>query len=195
MRVAFSFVVTIVMSPILLLPTVVEHTSETKPADKKNRIHIELRETAAGELMLVETVLIAAPVSKVWDAYTTASGYASWAAPIVQVDLRVGGTIRTNYNPKAKIGDPQTNTVHIINYVPEKLLTLQAEISENWPKVLKSQASHLYNVILFEALGDNRTRIVSYGLGYHDNKEMRELMNFFIHSNKTLYTKLIAVLE
>lgn len=185
MRVRNSSAVAALMLLALFHSTTVGQPPKTEPGDKDRRIHIELQETAAGELILVETVLVAAPVGKVWDAYTTASGYAAWAAPVVQVDLRLGGTIRTHYNPKAKIGDPHTNTLRIINYVPRKLLTLQADISENWPEVLKSQASHLYNVILFEELANNRTRIVSYGLGYRDSKEMRDLMNFFIHANKT----------
>jgi len=195
MRIRNSFAVATLMSLILFHTTTIGQTPKTEPGDKENRIHSELQKTAAGELILVENVLVAAPVSKVWDAYTTASGYATWAAPVVQVDLRLGGTIRTHYNPKAKIGDPKTNTLRIINYVPRKLLTLQADISENWPEVLKSQASHLYNVILFEELAENKTRIVSYGLGYQNNKEMRDLMKFFIHANRTLYTKLIAELE
>ncbi len=57
------------------------------------------------------------------------------------------------------------------------------------------QADNLYNVILFEELAPDRTRIVSYGLGYRDTEEMRKLMNFFVSANKTLYRKLIDVLE
>ena len=50
-------------------------------------------------------------------------------------------------------------------------------------------------MVLFEEVAPNKTRLISYGLGYRDNKEMRDLMNFFIKANKTLYTRLIAALE
>ncbi len=75
------------------------------------------------------------------------------------------------------------------------MLTLQADISENWPEVLKEQAEHLYVVILFEPMTANKTRIVSYGVGYQDNKEMRGMLNFFVPANQGLYKKLKKVLE
>ncbi len=163
--------------------------------DVAQAISSKVEQTKAGELILIETVTIAAPVARVWNAYTTSAGFASWAAPVAEVDCRVGGSIRTQYDPKAKIGDPNTNTLRIINYVPQKMLTLQADVSANWPEVLKSQASQLYNVILFEELDGNKTRIISYGLGYQDNEEMRGMMGFFIKANEGLYAKLIKAVE
>jgi hypothetical protein len=50
-------------------------------------------------------------------------------------------------------------------------------------------------VILFEPVSEERTRLVSYGLGYRDSEEMRELMNFFVTANTQLYERLIAMLE
>jgi uncharacterized protein YndB with AHSA1/START domain len=172
-----------------------EQAAKSNAATREDKIQSKIQTTEAGELILVETVLIAAPIDKVWDAYTTTSGYAAWAAPVVQIDFRVGGTIRTHYGANAKIGDPGTNTLRIVNYVPQKLLTLQADVSDNWPEIMKSQAKHLYNVIQFEELPGKKTRIVSYGLGYRDNQEMRNLMNFFIRANRSLYAELIAFLE
>ena len=166
-----------------------------RATDADARIGSRVETTDAGELMLVETVNIRAPASRVWDAYTTSSGYASWAAPLAEVDLRVGGSIRSHYDPNGRIGDPQTITLRIVNYVPQRMLTLQADISSNWPEILTEQAAQLYNVILFEPVSEDRTRLVSYGLGYRDSEEMRELMNFFITANAQLYERLVAMLE
>lgn len=196
-KLAVGVLLALIASTSLIVPrsVAVGKAPNAAPPDKKTRISSRIEKTKAGELILAETVIIAAPVGKVWDAYTTSAGYASWAAPIAQVDLRVGGSIRTNYDPKAKIGDPNTITLRIVSYVPGRMLTLQADVSQNWPEVLKEQAAHLYNVILFEEVAPRKTRLISYGLGYRDNKEMRDLMDFFIKANKTLYTKLIAALE
>ena len=191
---------TIVMLAMLAIAAtasvaVIAQAANAVSGETKSTISSKIQETKAGELILVETVIIAAPVDKVWAAYTPSAGYTSWAAPVAEIDLRVGGTIRTHYDPTAKIGDPKTITIRIVNYVPKKMLTLQADISENWPDILKEQAEHLYNVILFEELTGNKTRIVSYGLGYQDNKKMRDLMNFFVAANKGLYTKLLEAVE
>lgn len=162
-------------------------------------IYSHVQTLPTGERILIERVLINAPVADVWAAYTTADGYAAWAAPIAEVDLRVGGTIRTNYAPGARIGDPGTNTLHIVNYVPNRLLTLRADLSTNWPEVMKEDADHLTNVIVFDPVDDRSTRIESYGIGYGAGSgfgpEYEKLLGFFAKANRGLYEKLKTHLE
>ena len=113
----------------------------------------------------------------------------------MEIDLRAGGTIRTHYGPDASVGDPGTNTLHILNYVPERLLTLQAEVEERWPEIMKEDAGNLMNVIVFEPLSENRSRILSYGVGYRDSEAYDELMEFFIPANEGLFQVLKDYLE
>ena len=109
------------------------------------------------------------------------------------MDLRAGGSIRTNYT--GKIGEPGTNLLHIVNYVPERVLTLRAELSERWPEIMKQDAGNLMNILVFEPHGKSRTRVLSYGVGYRDTPEYENLLNFFIPANEGLYQKLINYLE
>ena len=146
--------------------------------------------TAAGERVLIEEILLEAPVADVWSAYTTNEGWTAWASPVAEVDLRNGGTIRTHYDKDAQIGSPGTNTLHIVNYVPERLLTLRADLQDNWPEVMKQDAGHLMNVIVFEPIDKTRTRIRSYGCGYGTSPAYEELLKFFIPANAGLYRKL-----
>ena len=117
-------------------------------------------EAEGDELVLVQEAWFDAPVADLWRAYTTAEGMRSWAAPAAEVDLRIGGEIRTNYLPGKKVGEEGTNTVHVLAYVPERLLTLQAEPSPLWPESLRAEADRFSNVILFEALGEKRSHVV-----------------------------------
>lgn len=149
--------------------------------------------TDANELILIQEVSFVAPIEDVWRAYTTADGWTAWASPKAEIDLRVGGTIRTAY--EGEIGGSNTNTLHIVNYVPEKLLTLRAELSSNWPAIMQEDAERLSNVILFDETRDGVTRIKSYGIGYTDAPEYSELMGFFIQANEGLYKNLRAYLE
>ena len=166
-----------------------------EPTDPGSTIQSRVVPTDAGNLVLIQEVEIRAPVSEVWAAYTTEEGWSAWAAPVVEIDLRPGGAIRTNYDPDAGIGDEGTNTLRILNYVPQRLLTLQAELDPNWPEVMKADAEHLMNVIVFESLDDERTRILSYGVGYRSTPEMSELLEFFIPANEGLFEALQAYLE
>jgi hypothetical protein len=88
----------------------------------------EVLKTDAGELVLIQEISISATVEDVWAAYTTSEGWTGWAAPKAEIDLRVGGTIRTAY--AGEIGGENTNTLQIVNYVPNRLLTLRADVKE-----------------------------------------------------------------
>ncbi len=153
----------------------------------------QVSKTDANELVLIQEVSFEAPIEDVWRAYTTAAGWTAWASPKAQVDLRVGGTILTAY--QGEIGDSSTNTPHIVNYVPERLLTLRAELSSSWPEIMQEDAERLSNVILFDEIADGVTRIQSYGIGYTDAPEYDQLMGFFIKANEGLYQNLRAYLE
>ena len=153
----------------------------------------EVIETTSGELVLIQEVSISAPVEEVWKAYTTSDGWTGWAAPKAEIDLRVGGRIRTAY--EGEIGGENTNTLQIVNYVPNRLLTLRADVSENWPDIMKKDADRLSNVVLFESTGPDTTQIQSFGIGYTNAPEYEQLMSFFIRANEGLYENLKAYLE
>ena len=171
---------------------------ESEPPDGKKPLTGQqatsvVTRTDANELVLEQEITISAPVESVWLAYTTEEGWTAWASPKAEIDLRVGGTIRTAY--QGDIGGSNTNTLHIINYVPNRLLTLQAELSANWPEIMKEDAEKLSNVVIFDEIGDGVTRIQSFGLGYTDAPEYDQLMGFFIKANENLYQNLRLYLE
>jgi hypothetical protein len=53
----------------------------------------------------------------------------------------------------------------------KEVLTLKADLSKNWPDVMKQDAEKLSNVILFDAVSGKWTRIRSFGIGYGDSPE------------------------
>lgn len=169
--------------------------AQTRPDSSDSSIHSSVVSTAADELVLIQEVEVAAPVDLVWAAYTTQEGWTAWASPVAEIDLRAGGTIRTHYGTGAAIGDPGTNTLHIVNYVPERLLTLRAEVSERWPEIMRADAEHLMNVVVFVPESSSQTRILSYGVGYRDADAYAELMGFFIQANEQLFSALKTYLE
>ncbi len=158
-------------------------------------IESKVIDTEGGARVLLQDVRVAASVDDVWNAYVTEAGWTAWASPVAKIDLRPGGTIRTHYGENAKIGDDGTNTLHIVNFVPKRLLTLRAELAANWPEVMKQDADNLMNVIVFTPLGEKSTRIESYGVGYRKSKAYDQLMKFFIPANEGLFRKLKQVLE
>jgi len=147
------------------------------------------------ELVLIQEFTVNVPIDSVWNAYTTKKGWESWAVSIAEIDFKVNGLIQTNYNKDGKIGDESTITLHILNYVPRRIITLQAEITKNFPEFMKEDEKDLYNVILFEELDVSETKVTSFGIGYKNNKKYKSLMQFFVKGNTQSYLNLISYLE
>lgn len=90
----------------------------------EHRITSEIDSSHENNLVLIQTFEVNAAVEKVWDAYATKNGWESWVTPNVEMDFRIGGLIKTNYDKNAAIGDPGTIILHVINYVPQKMITI-----------------------------------------------------------------------
>ncbi|WP_260482693.1 SRPBCC domain-containing protein [Sphingomicrobium flavum] len=140
------------------------------------------------QLFLKQVIVLDTDLDTAWAMYTSSEGASRWMAPQVEVDLKPGGTIRSQYDPNASIDDPGTVSVTIVNYAPRTLLTLQADLSQvgeaEWltPEV-RAAADQLYNVILFEAVDTRRTRITSWGIGYRDAPGWEKMIGFFTVAN------------
>lgn len=149
----------------------------------------------SGELMLTQSIIINASVDNLWKAYTTAEGWKKWVTPVVDIDFRINGTIKSNYDSTSKIGDKGTIVNHILNYIPYKQITMQAELEENFPQFMKGEEKNLYSIVYFEKLRKNKTKLIVYGIGYKNEKQWRDLLKFFIQANEMTLNKLKTILE
>ncbi|WP_204346594.1 SRPBCC domain-containing protein [Psychroserpens algicola] len=162
---------------------------------QERRVVSTIDSTKTPKLVLIQELTVKSPIDSVWKAYTTKKGWENWAVPLAEIDLKVGGYIKTNYNEQGKIGDSTTIVTHIINYVPKKILTLQAELTDNFPEFMKDDAKDFYNVIYFDELENGNTNIKSFGIGYKNTPKYLSLMNYFIPANERILMNLISYLE
>ena len=184
------------MKNLVLLTALVSISQSGLRAQEKDKpIQTTVKTEPNGDIFLVHEVTLNAPVGKVWAAYTTTKGWQSWVAPVASVDLKIGGLIKTNYRKGGKLTDDDAITLNIINYVPQRALTLQAELAKNFPTVLKVREKQMYNLITFLPMGKNRTKLVSYGIGYKDSPEMMKMLKFFVQANEQSFRKLIKYVE
>ena len=179
---------------VMLCLTVIAVTDKIS-AQTSDKISSQIENTENGDVFLIQKVMIDAPLAKCWAAYTTTQGWQNWVAPVAQVELEIGGTIKTNYRPEGSVDDDDTVVLKVVNYVPERILTLQANVTENFPEIMKADAERLFNVIEFERIDDEQTRVTSYGIGYKDTPEYQRLLKFFVTANEGTYEKLIAYVE
>lgn len=142
----------------------------------------------------VYTAELEAGLDDVWDAFTTNEGLRMWMAPLVEIDLAVGGTIRSSYDPGGTLGDESTITNTILAYDPGRMLALKATgYPEGFP--FARAARETWSVFYFDALSPSKTAVTIVGLGYTDREDSRKMREFFEPANAELLRRLGVALQ
>lgn len=149
----------------------------------------------SGEIILKQEITITAPINSVWKAYTDETTWKKWVIPVVKIDMRINGSILSHYNPNAQIGDSGTIKIHILNYIPQKQITMQAEMDAHFPKYMSAEAKNLYSIVNFDSVDNEKTTVTLYGIGYPNNEKWQPLLKFFIQGNNQTLKNLKAFLE
>lgn len=127
--------------------------------------------------------VVRAPASEVWKVFSTAEGFKKLGPAQCDMDFRVGGLIRTHYNPKGVLGDEGTIQNRIIAYEPGRMVSIRISTppkgfpfgEETWGKV--------WTVITLTDIGD-RTHLRMSGLGYPNTEEGKQMRDFFEKGNR-----------
>jgi uncharacterized protein YndB with AHSA1/START domain len=133
--------------------------------------------------------IVDAPLEKVWAAWSTSDGLRSWLAPHADIDLRLGGLMRTNYNASGTLGDSQTIENVILSFEPLRMISIRvAKAPDRFP--FPNAIQRMWTVIYFEAVDSARTRVRSVSLGFEANEESQKMRAFFAEGNATTLTQL-----
>ena len=126
---------------------------------------------------------INAATPEVWRIFTTAEGYKQTGVAHAEVDLKIGGTIRTHYDANGRLGDANTIVNEILAFEPERMLAIRIKQA---PADFKFQdaVAGTWTVIYLEPAGDNMTRVRIIGLGYTDEPQSQAMRKFFAEGNR-----------
>jgi hypothetical protein len=69
--------------------------------------------------------IVEAPLDSVWAAWSTGDGLRGWLAPHAEIDLRVGGVVRANYDPAGVLGDRNTIENEVLSFEPGRMLSIR----------------------------------------------------------------------
>lgn len=148
----------------------------------------------ADENRVVDEFEIRASIDDVWNAFSTAEGLRSWAAPLADIDFRVGGKWRANYDKDGTLGDENTIENTILCFDPKKMLALKATgFPANFPFV--EAATKTWSVFYFSKIDESKTKVTIVGLGYDESEQSQKMRAFFKPANKYSMDQLKAALE
>ena len=150
--------------------------------------------TSSGENHLQLEITVPTDLKTAWELFTTDGQLKKWIAPLAHIELRTGGYIVTNYDAKKNLEDSLTNIVlPIINYIPEKLLTLKVILNDNFSKSVIAESNHLQEIIQFIPIAKNKTKIISTMVGFGDGVEWDKTYAFFVKGNTWTYEQILKL--
>ncbi len=138
---------------------------------------------------VVNEAIIDAPVSVLWNAFTTKEGVESWMVAHAEIDLRIGGLMRTTYKPDGVIGDDSTIENIYMSYQPQRMLSFRVhKAPKNFP--FQTAIQKMWTVILLEPITETQTKLTITSNGFEDNEESQKMRQHFIAGNTYTLNKL-----
>jgi uncharacterized protein YndB with AHSA1/START domain len=126
--------------------------------------------------------LVNASAGEIWRAWTTPDGMRSWLAPVADIDLRIDGLMRTNYNPNGKLEDDGTIENRILAFDPEHMFAIKvAKAPKSFPFPIAVQK--MWTVVYFTEQGTGQTLVRAVGHGFTDDPESTRMREFFQKGN------------
>ena len=131
---------------------------------------------------LTFNIEVDAPTAEVWNAFTTKEGVESWMVPLAEVDFKLNGRMRTNYNAKGAIGDPSTITHRFMSYEPERMLSFQViDCPVGFPHEEATKGT--WAVVQLDSISESQTRVRLASAGLKPGPETEEMIQFFEQGN------------
>jgi uncharacterized protein YndB with AHSA1/START domain len=137
----------------------------------------------ASELSFVNEGVVDAPVEEVWKVFATSEGYKVLGPALAEVNLAVGGTIRSRYRADGTLGDAETIENTILAYEPPAMMALRiSKTPASFP--FKNAWQQTWTVITLAPLEGAKTLVRGASLGYGTDVESAAMRRFFEDGNQ-----------
>lgn len=138
---------------------------------------------SADEISFVNEGVVPATKAEVWKVLATSEGYKALGPALAEVDLRVGGTIRSRYRADGTLGDSETIENLILAYEPPTMIALRIQKPPTtFP--FKEAWKAPWTVITLTAVDGGHTRVRVASLGYGNDDESLAMRRFFESGNQ-----------
>jgi uncharacterized protein YndB with AHSA1/START domain len=139
----------------------------------------------ANEVSFANEGVVDAPIEAVWKVFATSEGYKVLGPALAEVDLRVGGTIRSRYRADGTLGDAETIENTILAYEPPTMMALRiAKTPQSFP--FKNAWKSTWTVITLTPVETDKTLVRAASLGFGTDEESNAMRKFFEAGNQTV---------
>jgi uncharacterized protein YndB with AHSA1/START domain len=141
------------------------------------------RAESDGTRTLHLSIEVGAPVADVWKALTTSEGWRTWAAPVAQVDFRLGGIIETSFDLAGAPGAPGNIRNQIVAFLPQRMFAIRNVQAPPKTSFDVPTFQSLHTVVLVEPAGAARTRVTFVQPGYQAGEPWDTVYKHFAWGN------------
>jgi len=128
------------------------------------------------ERAIRKEVIVDAPVSEVWQAWTTEDGAVAFFAPEAKVELAMGGRYEMLFNLSAPPGSQGGEGLRFLSYLPEEMLSFEWNAPPEYANVRPRKT---WVVVQLEALRSSGTRVRLTHLGWQEGQEWDQVFDYF----------------
>jgi uncharacterized protein YndB with AHSA1/START domain len=151
------------------------------------------RPAAAAEPLVAEGV-VNAPVEAVWNAWTAVETMQSWMVAKADIELRVGGLLRTSYSREADLDGDAAIHHRILAFDPGRMLAFQTiKTPKTFP--FPTAIRQAWTIVYLEPAGGGRTKVTVRRVGIGDDVESQKMRAFFETGNKATLDALVKKFE
>ena len=137
---------------------------------------------AADEVSFVNEGVVPARIEEVWRVFSTSEGYKVLGPALAEVDLRVGGVIRSRYRADGVLGDAETIENVIVDFRAPAMMAM---------RITKTPASFPFKeawkstwTVLTLTPTDDGTQLRAESYGYGTDEESLAMRRFFEAGNQ-----------
>ena len=124
-------------------------------------------------------ITITAPVSAVWEAWTTHEGVLSFFAPQANVELSRGGRYEMLFDLQAPAGSQGGEGLRVLSYLPEEMLSFEWNAPPRFPNV---RGERTWVVVQFKPEQEGSTRVTLTHLGWKEGEEWDQVFDYFLRA-------------
>ncbi len=126
--------------------------------------------------------VVNAPAAEVWKLVATSEGYKALGPALAEVDLRIGGLIRSRYKADGVLGDDETIENVILAFEPRRMLAIRIQKP---PKTFpfKEAWKTSWTVLTLTDMG-GKTHVRAASMGFGSDEESAAMRRFFEHGNQ-----------
>ncbi|MEO6078345.1 MAG: SRPBCC domain-containing protein [Steroidobacteraceae bacterium] len=148
-------------------------------------------QSPANEPSFVNQGIVSAPVAEVWKVWSTSQGFRSLGVALADVDLRLGGVIRSRYSADGALGDAQTVENEILAFEPPRMIAIRIrKPPATFP--FKEAWKHTWTVVTLTPLEGDKTHVRVASVGYGSDAEAQAMRRFFERGNQDTIGALVA---